>query len=102
MWRFVVTTRASRTVSRRPLFPTRILALPGLLVALSGAAMAQDTEPEPQTTPSGTDIIVPPHWSPYSAPTSYPEGTQLHIIQRGDTLWDISNTYLRNPFLWPQ
>jgi hypothetical protein len=108
MWRFVVTTRASRTVCRRPLFPTRILALPGLVLTLSGTAASQDVqdvqepEPEAQPAPSGNEIVVPPHWSPYSAPTSYPEGTQLHIIQRGDTLWDISNSYLRNPFLWPQ
>ena len=50
----------------------------------------------------GQDIEIPPHWSPYTAPTSYPEGTRLHIIQRGDTLWDLSNEYLENPFLWPQ
>jgi hypothetical protein len=48
------------------------------------------------------EILVPPHWSRYQAPTSYPEGTRLHIIQRGDTLWDLSNQYLQNPFLWPQ
>jgi hypothetical protein len=102
MWRFVVTTRASRTVSRRPFSPSRVLAL----LALSGLAAlpASGQEPEPATEqpPSPTDIVVAPHWSRYQAPTSFPEGTQLHIIQRGDTLWDISNTYLRNPFLWPQ
>jgi hypothetical protein len=57
---------------------------------------------EMEQPPSANEIVVAPHWSPYQAPTSYPEGTQLHIIQRGDTLWDISNTYLQNPFLWPQ
>ncbi len=103
MWRFAVTTRASRTVCRRPLFlswPSRLLVLPGLLLALSGFAAGQEPEAEPQTV-SG-EIVIAPHWSPYNAPTSYPEGTRLHIIQRGDTLWDISNTYFRNPFLWPQ
>jgi hypothetical protein len=111
MWRFVVTTRASRTVSRRPFFPSRVLALPGLFLALSGllAYPAAGQEPEseaaqPESTqqPSANDIVVAPHWSRNQWPTSYPEGTQLHIVQRGDTLWDISNTYLRNPFLWPQ
>jgi hypothetical protein len=51
---------------------------------------------------SSEEIQIPPHWSPYEAPTSYPEGTQLHIIVKGDTLWDLSNQYLENPFLWPQ
>lgn len=27
---------------------------------------------------------------------------QMHIVQKGDTLWDISSTYLYDPFLWPQ
>ncbi len=25
-----------------------------------------------------------------------------HVVKRGDTLWDISHTYLGNPFLWPR
>jgi LysM repeat protein len=27
---------------------------------------------------------------------------KTHVVQRGDTLWDISSTYLYDPFLWPQ
>jgi hypothetical protein len=99
MWRFVVTTRATRTLPRRPFSPKRPGSLSmacGLALVLSAfAASAQEPE-------AGNEIVVPPHWSPYQAPTSYPEGTQLHIIQRGDTLWDLSNQYLQNPFLWPQ
>jgi len=101
-----VTTRASRTVSRRPFFPSRVLALPSLVLALSGLAAfpaaGQEPEPEAEQPASTNDIVVAPHWSRNQGPTSYPEGTQLHIVQRGDTLWDISNSYLRNPFLWPQ
>lgn len=26
---------------------------------------------------------------------------RTHIIKKGDTLWDISGEYLKNPFLWP-
>lgn len=97
MWRFAVTTRASRTVRRHPFFPTRVPALALALIFFTSLSFAVQ-EPQPGDQP----IVVPPHWSPYQAPTSYPEGTRLHIIQRGDTLWDISNTYFRNAFLWPQ
>jgi hypothetical protein len=24
-----------------------------------------------------------------------------HVVKRGDTLWDLARTYLRNPFMWP-
>ncbi len=27
---------------------------------------------------------------------------EVHVVQRGDTLWDISNGYFRNPWYWPK
>jgi LysM repeat protein len=30
------------------------------------------------------------------------EGYEVHLVKRGDTLWDISRQYLQNPRLWPQ
>ena len=71
-----------------------------MAVLVSGALASAQQSPD-QIQPGG-EIVIPPHWSPYQAPTSYPEGTRLHIIVRGDTLWDLANTYLQNPFLWPQ
>lgn len=29
------------------------------------------------------------------------EQTRVHIVKKGDTLWDLSGYYLENPFLWP-
>lgn len=29
------------------------------------------------------------------------ESGKVHIVRRGDTLWDLSTYYLHNPFLWP-
>lgn len=97
-------TTPSARPSKASLSPTRrewkaLAAAAFALVHLAVAvpAMAQDTAME-----DSQDIVVPSHWSRYQAPTSYPEGTELHIIERGDTLWDLSNRYLENPFLWPQ
>ena len=64
-----------------------------------GLAWAQQT---PDQASEGDDILPPPNWTPYKAPNSFPEGTRLHIIVKDDTLWDLSNTYQENPFLWPQ
>jgi len=61
-------------------------------------AWAQQQEPRGEAQQG----VIPSHWSPYLAPSQYPEGTQLHIIVRGDTLWDLANQYFTNPFLWPQ
>jgi hypothetical protein len=41
------------------------------------------------------------HWTPYDPPT-YPEGSNVYTIQRGDTLWDLARTNLGDPYLWPQ
>lgn len=42
------------------------------------------------------------HWSKNAYPTSVPEGATYYVVERGDTLWDISKKYLANPYLWPQ
>jgi len=41
------------------------------------------------------------HWSPYAAP-EYGQEARVHVVQRGDTLWDLARQYLNNPYLWPQ
>ena len=45
---------------------------------------------------------IPRHWSKYQYPETIPDGATYYIIVRGDTLWDISRRFLRNPYLWPQ
>ena len=96
-----MTTRAMRTVSLGPSSPTRWTQALSMSIILA-IGMAGQAYPQEEQTDSSEPIVVEPHWSRYQAPTTYPEGTELHIIVRGDTLWDLSNHYLQNPFLWPQ
>jgi len=62
---------------------------------------------QPQTPPAATTAVQPP-----AAPAqntaeaeeqtpSAKEAYAEHVIKQGDTLWDIANRYLRDPFLWP-
>jgi len=80
-----------------------------------GAPLARAQEPTPQTktqerrapggAPSGLQIgpaTIGPHWSKYQYPTSVPEGAAYYVIEKGDTLWDLSRRFLNNAYLWPQ
>lgn len=67
-------------------------------------------EPSGEETPTPSEEILSPlEEAPPTAPETLavpapetPTGTRKYTVQRGDTLWDISNTYLRDSFLWPK
>jgi hypothetical protein len=77
-----------------------------LLTGMAVALAAQDSvqAPAPQTYQPGQVIQVTAHHSRWDYPKeiTLPEGSQLHIVETGDTLWDLGNKYLGNPFSWPQ
>lgn len=72
-------------------------AVLALLVLLLGAAISTADDRPPTNLKNVGD-----HWTPWDPPTSFPEGAEVYIIQRGDTLWDLSEQYYGNPYLWPQ
>jgi hypothetical protein len=77
-----------------------LVAAPGLLAALAlsvAALSAQESSP-------ANAIKVEVHNSKWDYPKELkvPEGSKTHIVQKGDTLWDLAASYLGNPYAWPQ
>jgi len=68
-----------------------------ILIILPHFALAESVAPPPQPLHLQGD-----HWTPYDPPSEFPEGSTIHVVVKGDTLWDLAGQYLQDPYLWPQ
>jgi hypothetical protein len=68
------------------------------LLALAFTAGAEDTAVSPDAAPA-----VAPDAVPDATPAVAPDGQpgRLHVVQKGDTLWEITDHYLGTPWVWP-
>lgn len=78
-----------------------IVAIVGVAM-LTSTAYAQDIKPPYTHTPPKKLHKVGDHWTPYDPPTTFPEGAKVYIIVQGDTLWDLAQANLGDPYLWPR
>jgi hypothetical protein len=76
--------------------PRKALAL--ALAASAACVAAASAADRPPTSLH----LVGDHWTAWNPPTNLPPDAKVHIVVKGDTLWDLAKTYLGNPYLWPQ
>lgn len=83
-------TNMTRTTTLGELIrPTLVLSLIAGLTLLAGIVPESSVAQE-RTIATGTGIPLTP-----DAPDQY-------VVKRGDTLWDISKVFLREPWYWPE
>ncbi len=75
----------------------RIPVVFAIVALVPGLAVSQAVAPPPQPL-----HMVGDHWTPYDPPLEFPEGSEVYTIVPGDTLWDLAQTNLGDPYLWPQ
>jgi hypothetical protein len=90
---------------------------PAVVDAEEDAAEVMEEEQPAMTAPAGAlnhpgghhdppteGKFVGDHWTPYDPPDSesFPPNSEFHIIEPGDTLWDLAGRFLESPWLWPQ
>jgi len=87
--------------NRRHIGRLRTLAVAPLALAALSMAGPGLWAQEP-TAASPTQVEAHASKWDYPKELKVPEGSRTHIVQKGDTLWDLSGKYLGNPYAWPQ
>ena len=88
----------------KELLMKKTAGLAALIVVSLLVAVAAPAEEGTKATPSSTRPPrnlkkVGDHWTPWNPPQA---GSDDYTVQQGDTLWDLGQKWLGNPFLWPQ
>jgi len=90
-----------RPLPRRPLHFAHARAAAARLAALALAFACVAAAPAGAQSPPADLHWTGDHWTAWDPPVPPPEA-EVHVIVRGDTLWDLAGRFYGDPYLWPQ
>jgi hypothetical protein len=74
------------------------------LAVIPFVALALCAQSDGSQAAAGQVVQAAAHSSRWDYPRETTPGAsqEVHVVQKGDTLWDLGTQYLGNPFAWPQ
>jgi hypothetical protein len=94
---------AGMTTRRKSILQTVCIAL--LIMLVPGAVRSQGQHEPPAapatSAPQGEASVSTGTVAATAPAPAAAEANTPYIIKQGDTLWDISNAFFKDPFLWP-